>query len=48
MQGVYWQDLPLSCCGWAQGVDWRDKSNWGCNAGMNPYLEYMNDGISLV
>ena len=31
-----------------QGVDWRDKSNWGCNGGMNPYLEYMNDGVSLV
>lgn len=31
-----------------QGVDWRDKQNWGCNAGMNPYLEHMNDGISLV
>ena len=31
-----------------QGVDWRDKKNWGCNAGMNPYLEYTNDGVSLV
>ena len=38
--------MAVAVC--VQGVDWRDKSNWGCNAGMNPYLEYMNDGISLV
>ena len=43
--GIY---IYLSCCDCVQGVDWRDKQNWGCNAGMNPYLEYMNDGISLV
>lgn len=30
-----------------QGVEWQDRSNWGCNGGMNPYLEFMNDGISL-
>lgn len=31
-----------------QGVDWRDHANWGCNGGLNPYMELLNDGISLV
>lgn len=30
-----------------QGVDWRDKANWGCNAGINPYAEYMYDGVNI-
>ncbi|KAL6766934.1 hypothetical protein ACKKBG_A37960 [Auxenochlorella protothecoides x Auxenochlorella symbiontica] len=30
-----------------QGVDWRDTNNWGCNAALNPYAEYMYDGINL-
>lgn len=30
-----------------QGVDWRDKRNWKCNGGENPYLEFQNDGVSI-
>lgn len=30
-----------------QGVDWRDKATWGCNAGINPYAEYMYDGVNI-
>lgn len=30
-----------------QGVDWRDKSNWGCNFERNPYGHHYIDGGSL-
>ncbi|GAB4815440.1 hypothetical protein N2152v2_002486 [Parachlorella kessleri] len=30
-----------------QGVDWRRPENWGCNAGMNPFIDGAYDGISL-
>ena len=30
-----------------QGVDWRNSSFHGCNAGMNPMWEGRYDGISL-
>ncbi|KAI3431515.1 hypothetical protein D9Q98_004565 [Chlorella vulgaris] len=30
-----------------QGVDWRLKHNWGCNEGINPYAEYMYDGVNI-
>eukprot|EP00878_Enallax_costatus_P024831 GHUV01026523.1.p1 GENE.GHUV01026523.1~~GHUV01026523.1.p1 ORF type:complete len:299 (+),score=79.13 GHUV01026523.1:220-1116(+) len=30
-----------------QGVDWRDKANWDCNAKLTPTSEYSNDGTSL-
>ena len=30
-----------------QGVDWRDKSNWGCNFERNPYGNHYIDGGSL-
>ncbi|KAK9816513.1 hypothetical protein WJX72_001363 [[Myrmecia] bisecta] len=30
-----------------QGVDWSDRSNWQCNAGLNPYAEFAYDGIEL-
>ena len=30
-----------------QGVDWRNQDNWACNGGLNPYMELLNDGISL-
>lgn len=30
-----------------QGVDWRDKANWGCNGKSNPYGEHYLDGVSL-
>lgn len=30
-----------------QGVDWRDKKNWGCNRNMNPYGDHANDGLTL-
>lgn len=30
-----------------QGVDWRDKSNWQCNAGFSPYAENHYDGLSI-
>ena len=30
-----------------QGVDWRDKSNWRCNAGFSPYAENHYDGLSI-
>jgi len=30
-----------------QGVNWRDTSHWQCNGGLNPYAEWMYDGINL-
>jgi hypothetical protein len=30
-----------------QGVDWRDKSNWGCNFEKNPFGPHYLDGGSL-
>lgn len=30
-----------------QGLDWRDTRNWQCNAGYNPYAEWMYDGINI-
>jgi hypothetical protein len=30
-----------------QGVDWRNRSNWGCNAGINPYADHMYDGVNI-
>jgi hypothetical protein len=30
-----------------QGVDWRDKANWGCNFERNPYGNHYIDGGSL-
>ena len=30
-----------------QGVDWRDRSNWGCNRGRNPYGSHHIDGGNL-
>jgi hypothetical protein len=30
-----------------QGVDWRDRSNWGCNMERNPYGNHYLDGGSL-
>ncbi|DBB06321.1 TPA: hypothetical protein ACH3X1_011892 [Trebouxia sp. C0004] len=30
-----------------QGVDWRDKANWKCNAGFSPYAENHYDGLSI-
>jgi hypothetical protein len=30
-----------------QGVDWRDRSNWGCNFERNPYGHHYMDGGSL-
>ncbi|KAL3154058.1 hypothetical protein ABBQ32_013603 [Trebouxia sp. C0010 RCD-2024] len=30
-----------------QGVDWRDRSNWKCNAGFSPYAENHYDGLSI-
>lgn len=30
-----------------QGVDWRDRANWGCNGQRNPYGEHYLDGASL-
>jgi hypothetical protein len=30
-----------------QGVDWRDKSNWGCNAEFNPHHPHHMDGGSI-
>jgi hypothetical protein len=30
-----------------QGVDWRDKRNWRCNAGYSPYAEHHYDGLSV-
>lgn len=29
------------------GVDWRDRNNWDCNSGVNPYAEDRYDGISV-
>ncbi|KAF8068311.1 UVR8 [Scenedesmus sp. PABB004] len=30
-----------------QGVDWRDRANWDCNARLTPTSEYSCDGTSL-
>ena len=30
-----------------QGVDWRDRSNWGCNGGMAPNGNRYYDGLDL-
>jgi hypothetical protein len=30
-----------------QGVDWRDKSTWGCNAEFNPHHPLHMDGGSI-
>jgi hypothetical protein len=30
-----------------QGVDWRNKSNWGCNGGKSPSGLNYYDGIDL-
>ena len=30
-----------------QGVEWRDKANWKCNAGFSPYAENHYDGLSI-
>eukprot|EP00879_Flechtneria_rotunda_P012042 GHRR01012577.1.p1 GENE.GHRR01012577.1~~GHRR01012577.1.p1 ORF type:complete len:347 (+),score=93.53 GHRR01012577.1:547-1587(+) len=30
-----------------QGVDWRDKNNWDCNAKLTPATEFSCDGTSL-
>lgn len=30
-----------------QGVDWRNKRNWGCNGQMNPDARGANDGMDL-
>ncbi|KAA6422349.1 MAG: hypothetical protein FRX49_07819, partial [Trebouxia sp. A1-2] len=30
-----------------QGADWRDKDNWNCNAGLNPYAVDAYDGVNL-
>lgn len=30
-----------------QGVNWRDKANWGCNQRMNPTGEKWMDGITI-
>ncbi|GLC37809.1 hypothetical protein PLESTM_000650400 [Pleodorina starrii] len=30
-----------------QGIDWRNKSNWGCNARSTPQSELTYDGITL-
>lgn len=30
-----------------QGVDWRDKAQWHCNADESPYKESHYDGINV-
>lgn len=30
-----------------QGINWRDKTNWGCNQRMNPTGERWMDGITI-
>lgn len=30
-----------------QGVDWRDRASWGCNARIDPHRQDTYDGLSL-
>lgn len=30
-----------------QGVDWRNKSNWGCNGGLNPLALGTVEGMPM-
>lgn len=31
-----------------QGIDWRDQSNWGCNAAENPFNYVVEDAVTLA
>eukprot|EP00892_Ulva_mutabilis_P000943 jgi/Ulvmu1/1084/UM105_0043.1 len=31
-----------------EGMDWRDRANWGCNGGTNPLLNGVVDGVPLA